>query len=107
MGLWLGYDSAFELEFPGAAFPPGATFRAQIRPNASSAQLLGELATATGTIERIDGEIIRFNVPGTMSKDWTVTRVVLDAVRTDLVPPMHLNVQVEATFDVPATRPAA
>lgn len=107
MAFWLGYTQTVEFEIENTSLPPTATFRAQIRTHPCDEQVLGELTTANGTIERLASNVIRLTFPGTMTADWQHRTVVVDVVRTDTNPHQHLDFQAEITFEVPVTREPA
>lgn len=85
-------------------FEPTATFLAHVRESTDGA-LLAVLSTANGNIERVDGKTIEVSIPGDVSSNWTVSKAVLDILRTDGGENIHLGFDLEIPVKRTITRP--
>lgn len=100
-----GYEWRLRLTVSGVgAFPAGATFRAQVRRDASQRELLATMATASGTIERQGEQSFDLILPGVASKGWPEHRVLIDVVRTDLPTHQHLGFRISVPVVAPITQ---
>ena len=90
--ILIGYEYRLRLGTDSPQFPAGCRLAAQIRTSVGSERLLASLSTETGTLVREDDQTL------------SVGSVVIDVVRTDLVPDRHLGFIVEIPVQQPVTR---
>ena len=100
----VGYEYRLQLEAEGALFPDEARFAGQVRRNANAETVLATLSSESSTILRRSDNTMELIIPETVTGALAPGSVVLDLVRTDLVPPQHLNVFLEIPVLLPVTR---
>ncbi len=100
----VGYEYRLQLEPEGALFPDEARFAGQVRRNANAETVLATLTSEGGTILNRGESRLELIIPETVTAELAPGSVVLDLVRTDLVPPQHLNVFLEIPVLLPVTR---
>jgi hypothetical protein len=100
----VGYEYRLQLEAEGALFPDEARFAGQVRRNANAETVLATLTSEGGSILNRGDNTLELIMPETVTAELTPGSVVLDLVRTDLVPPQHLNVFLEIPVLLPVTR---
>lgn len=99
-----GYAYRLRLVAEHALFPEAAWFVAQIRVSPSSDTVLTEISSASGGFERISDTELDLSLDPAETATLPLGRVVLDLVRTDLTPPLHLGVFLELPVVQPITR---
>lgn len=99
-----GYAYRLRLVAEHALFAEGARFVAQIRVVPSSDTVLAEISSASGGFVRISDTEMDLVLSPEQTALCTPGRVVLDLVRTDLTPPLHLGVFLELPVMQPVTR---
>jgi hypothetical protein len=102
--ILIGYEYRLQLEAESAVFPEEARFAGQVRRNANAETVLATLTSEGGTILRRGDNTLELIMPETVTAELTPGSVVLDLVRSDLVPPQHLNVFLEIPVLLPVTR---
>lgn len=102
--ILVGYRYRLQLETGAALFPEGAMLHAQIRTRPSSETVLGEIDTATGGIMRLSDHLVELNIPPEITGALTPGTCVLDMIRSDCVPPVHLGFSLELPILTPITR---
>lgn len=100
----VGYEYRLQLEAEGALFPDEARFAGQLRANLNAETVLATLKSEGGTILNRGESRLELTIPDTVTAELAPGSVVLDLVRTDLVPPQHLNVFLEIPVLLPVTR---
>lgn len=100
----VGYEYRLQLEAEGALFPDEARFAGQLRGKVKNETVLATLSSESGTILGCGESRLELIMPETVTAELTPGSVVLDLVRTDLVPPQHLNVFLEIPVLLPVTR---
>jgi hypothetical protein len=85
-------------------FPAGVALTGQIRANLADASPLATLSTGAGSITRIDDDTIELVLAGADSAAWAAKPVVLDFVRTDTSPDVHLGFRLTIPVVRPVTR---
>ena len=70
----------------------------------SDPTLLAELSSADGGIEHITDTVLELSLTPAQTAGLTPGRVVLDLVRTDLEPDLHLGFLIEIPVMLPVTR---
>ena len=99
-----GYAYRLRLVSEHALFPEVARFVAQIRVSPSSDTVLAEISSAAGGFERIGDTELDLHLTPAETAALPLGRVVLDLVRADLTPPLHLGVFLELPVMQPVTR---
>lgn len=103
--IMIGYEwRQSVLVTPGTAFPSGGLFRAVVRQFRQSTAALADLTSANGGIVRVSDEEIELVIPAASTASMSAGSVVLDVVRTDLVPPQHLGFTLTVPVQLPVTR---
>lgn len=106
MSLVKGYASSIGFKLSGLTIPDEATFTAHVRDSAGT--LLDTLTTAGGHISvASDGDgvpTVTLSFTAAMSLAWSVSRVVVDVVRTDVSPANHLGFKASLVFLEPVTQ---
>lgn len=96
-----GYEYRLQVETNSPAFPEGCMLAAQIRSKVSDATVIATLTTQNGGLVRKSDTVVEIVVAPEASAALSAGSVVLDMVRTDLVPPRHL----QFTLEIPVVRP--
>ena len=99
-----GYAYRLRLVAEHALFPEAARFVAQIRVSPSSNAVLADISSAAGGFERISDTELELVLSPAETAALPLGRVVLDIVRTDLTPLLHLGVFLELPVMQPVTR---
>ena len=99
-----GYAYRLRLVAEHALFPEAARFVAQIRVSPSSNAVLAEISSTAGGFEHISDTELELALTPTETAALPLGRVILDLVRTDLTPPLHLGVFLELPVIQPVTR---
>lgn len=104
-----GSDWALKIEVRSAsleAFPADATFVSQIRETIDG-PVIAEMTTANGGVARVSDTIIELRVPGSTTRDWLYSEVMLDVLRTDTNDPIHLGFDMKVPVKRSVTRISA
>ena len=99
-----GYAYRLRLVSEHALFPEVARFAAQIRVSPSSDAVLANISSAAGGFGRISDTELELALTPAETAALPLGRVILDLVRTDLTPPLHLGVFLELPVIQPVTR---
>lgn len=97
----VGYEYRLQVEANSPAFPQGCTLAAQLRAKVSDATVIATLTTQNGGLVRKSDTVVEIVVAPEASAGLVAGSVLLDMVRTDLVPPRHL----QFTLEIPVVRP--
>lgn len=96
-----GYEYRLQVETGSAVFPQSCTLAAQLRAKVSDATVIATLTTQNGELLRKSDTVVEIVIAPEASAGLSAGSVVLDMVRTDLVPPRHL----QFTLEIPVVRP--
>jgi hypothetical protein len=102
--IMVGYSYALRLEASAALFPDGARFVGQVRTKVAADQVLITLSTEAGGFVRISDQELDLNMSANETAVLSVGSVVVDVVRTDLDPDLHLGFALEIPVMLPVTR---
>ncbi len=102
--ILIGYAWRLQLEAEAPVFVEGACYAGQVRLKASDPNIMAELSSATGGIVRITDTVLELALTPSQTAGLTPGRVVLDLVRTDLEPDLHLGFLLEIPVMLPVTR---
>jgi hypothetical protein len=100
----IGYAYRLRLEAASALFPDGVLLTAQIRTSVDADSVLAVLSTQAGGLVRVSDTGLDLEIPASVTATLTVGSVVLDAVRTDTDPELHLGFTLEIPVVMPVTR---
>lgn len=103
----IGYTYRVRIETEAPLFPEGAALLAHIRLKPSSLNLIAALRSADGTLQRQSDYQLEITIPAQDTARMQLGTVMLDLVRTDLDPPLHLGFALEIPVQLPVTRGAA
>jgi hypothetical protein len=98
-----GYPYRLQIEADAALFSEGAVFAAQVRTKVSAASVIATL-TANDGIRRVSDTVLELAIAPDATAGLGAGSVVLDVVRTDLMPPRHLSFFLEIPVVLPVTR---
>jgi len=99
-----GYAYRLQIEADAALFPEGAVFAAEVRTKVSAASVIATLTTANGGLLRVSDTVLELAIAPEATASLGAGGVVLDVVRTDLMPPRHLSFFLEIPVVLPVTR---
>ena len=101
-----GYPYRLQIEADAALFPEGAVFVAEIRAKVSAASVIATLTTANGGLLRVSDTVLELAIAPEASASLGAGSVILDVVRSDLIPPRYLSFFLEIPVVLPVTRGA-
>ena len=99
-----GYPYRLQIEAESALFTEGAAFVAEIRAKISAVSVIATLTNANGGILRVSDTVLELAIAAEATAGLGAGSVILDIVRTDLVPPHHLSFFLEIPVVLPVTR---
>ncbi len=99
-----GYPYRLQVEAETRLFPQDAVFAAELRNKVSAASVIATLTTANGGILRVSETVLELAIAPEATAGLGAGSVVLDVVRTDLMPPRHLAFFLEIPVVLPVTR---
>ena len=85
-----GYEWRIRVKASSLLFPDASTYTTQVRSTTDANTILATLTTAGGGITRLDDRTIELVIPGASSTRWKGS-VVMDVVRTDTDPDLHMG----------------
>ena len=100
----IGYAWRLQIEAEAPAFTQGAAYAGQVRLRPSDAAVLATLTSADGGILRISDTVLELALRADQTAALMPGRIVLDLVRTDLDPSLHLGFFLEIPVILPVTR---
>ena len=102
--ILIGYAWRLQIEAEAPVFAEGASYTGHLRLKPSDPTLLAELSSADVGIEHITDTVLELSLTPSQTAGLTPGRVVLDLVRTDLEPDLHLGFLLEIPVMMPVTR---
>jgi len=96
-----GYAYKLQIEAESPVFPEGCALTAHVRSKVSDSAIIATLTTANGGLARISDTIVEITIPATATTNVAPGTIVMDVVRTDVHPALHLNF----TLEIPVVRP--
>jgi hypothetical protein len=100
----IGYAWRLQIEAEAPVFAEGAIYAGQIRGRPSDAEVLATLSSADHGILRISDTVLELALRPDQTAVLAPGRVVLDLVRTNLAPDLHLGFLLELPVILPVTR---
>lgn len=86
-----------------AAFPSGVMLTAHVRPF-RSAETAITLTTENGGIIRVSDSVVDVTMTAAQTAQCAEGRVILDVVRTDTTPKLHMRFALDVPVVLPVTR---
>ena len=102
--ILIGYAWRLQIEAEAPVFAEGASYAGHLRLKPSDPTLLADLSSADGGIQHITATVLELSLTPSQTAVLTPGRVVLDLVRTDLEPDLHLGFLLEIPVMLPVTR---
>lgn len=99
-----GYAYKLQIEAESPVFPAGCTLTAQVRSKISDAAIIATLSTANGGLTRVSDTVIEMVIPPEATVGLRPGTIVMDVIRTDVDPDLHLNFTLEIPIVQPVTR---
>lgn len=100
----IGYAWRLQIEAEAPVFADGATYAGQVRLKPGDASILAALSSATGGILHITDKVLELSLTPEQTAALSPGRIVLDLVRTDLEPDLHLGFLLDIPVMLPVTR---
>ena len=100
----IGYGWRLQIEADAPVFAEGASYAGQIRERPNAPEVLATLTSADQGISRISDKVLELALRPDQTAGLAPGRVVLDLVRTDLAPDLHLGFLMELPVILPVTR---
>jgi hypothetical protein len=100
----IGYPWRVRLRWTVAMLPTGAQVGAHVRAKRADATILGTLTTANGGLVIVSETDLDVVMPEAVTALLQPGVVVVDFVRTDLVPHEHMGVELTIPVWLPVTR---
>lgn len=102
--VMIGYPWRLQIEAAAPVFVEGAAYAGQLRLRASDPTVLALISTAEGGVLRVSDMILELGLRADQTAGLAPGRVVLDLVRIDLDPDLHLGFFLEIPIVLPVTR---
>jgi hypothetical protein len=96
-----GYAYRLQVEAEIPVFPDGCALTAHVRSKVGDSAIIATLTTANGGLTRLSDTVIEIAIPPEPTEALRAGTVVMDVVRTDVDPDLHLNF----TLEIPVVRP--
>ena len=100
----IGYAWRLQIEAEAPVFAQGAVYAGQIRIRPSDGAVLATITSADGGIVRVSDTVLELLLRPAQTAALLPGRIVLDLVRTDLDPDLHLGFLLEIPVILPVTR---
>ena len=102
--ILIGYAWRLQIEAEAPVFAEGASYAGHLRLKPSDPTLLAEMSSADGGMQHITETVLELSLTPSQTAVLSPGRVVLDLVRTDLEPDLHLGFLLEIPVMLPVTR---
>ena len=100
----IGYAWRLQIEADAPVFAEGTSYAGQLRERPNAADVLATLTSVDHGILRISDTVLELALRPDQTASLAPGRVVLDLVRTDLAPDLHLGFLLELPVILPVTR---
>ena len=100
----IGYAWRLQIEAEAPVFTQGAAYAGQIRIRPSDGAVLATITSSDGGVLRVSDTVLEVSLRADQTAALMPGRIVLDLVRTDLVPSLHLGFLLEIPVILPVTR---
>ena len=102
--ILIGYPYNLQLEAAVPVFAEGASYAGQLRTRASDPAVLTTITSDAGGVLRMSDTVLELVLHPDQTAGLAPGRVVLDLVRIDLDPDLHLGFFLEIPVMLPVTR---
>ena len=102
--IMIGYAYRLRLEAEGLLFPEGAVFVGHVRATPGATEVLATLSSADGGLMRVSDQALDLQIAAADTGRMVAGSVVIDVVRTDVNPDLHLGFALEIPVLLPVTR---
>ena len=102
--ILIGYLWRLQIEAAAPVFVEGAAYAGQLRLRASDPTVLALISSAEGGFLRVSDTILELALRSDQTAGLMPGRVVLDLVRIDVDPDLHLGFFLEIPVVLPVTR---
>lgn len=102
--ILIGYEYRLQLQAEADLFPDVAQFTGHLRRAVGESTVLTTITSANGGVLLRDARTLEIVLPADATETLTPGTVVLDLVRTDIDPDLHLGVLLEIPVVLPVTR---
>jgi hypothetical protein len=100
----IGYPWRLQLEAAAPVFVEGAAYAGQLRTRASDPAVLTTITSAAGGVLRVSDTVLELALRTDQTAGLAPGMVVLDLIRVDLDPDLHLGFFLEIPVMLPVTR---
>jgi hypothetical protein len=102
--VMIGYPWRLQIEAAAPVFVEGAAYAGQLRLRASDPTVLASISSAEGGVNWVSDTILELGLRADQTAVLAPGRVVLDLVRVDIDPDLHLGFVLEIPVALPVTR---
>ncbi len=102
--ILVGYQYHLHLEAEAPLFPQGSLFIGHMRAKPSDTQILAVISSSDGSVVRVSDYVVDLTLSPAQTAGLAPGRVVLDLVRIDLDPDLHLGFSLELPVLLSITR---
>ncbi|PWG16148.1 hypothetical protein [Salibaculum griseiflavum] len=102
--ILIGYAYHLRLEATVGSFPEGARLTGHVRATAAAEEILASLTSEAGELLRVSDYALDLHIPAAATARMRPGSVVLDVVRRDVEPDLHLGFALEIPVILPVTR---
>ena len=102
--IMIGYAYRLRIEAEGVLFPEGAAFIGQVRQSPGATEVLATLSSTNGGLVRVSDHALDLQIAASDTAQMAEGSVVIDVVRTDVSPDLHLGFSLEVPVLLPVTR---
>ena len=102
--ILIGYPWRLQIEAAAPLFEADARYFAQLRRRRTDPEVLTELSTEEGGITWINGTVLELSLSIEQTAQLSPGQVVMDLIRRDLTPAVHLGILLEVPVLWPVTR---
>jgi hypothetical protein len=100
----IGYPWRLQLEAAAPVFVEGASYAGQLRTRASDPAVLTTITSDAGGVLRVSDKVLELALRPDQTAGLAPGKVVLDLIRVDLDPDLHLGFFLEIPVMLPVTR---
>ena len=102
--ILIGYPWRLQIEAASSLFEAEARYFGHLRRKRSDPEVLTDLSTEGGGIRWISETVLELNLAVEQTAPLSPGQVVMDLIRRDLTPAVHLGILLEVPVQWPVTR---
>ena len=102
--ILIGYPWRLQIEAAAPLFEADARYFAQLRRKRADPEVLTDLSTEEGGITWINDAVLELSLSVAQTAQLSPGQVVMDLIRRDLTPAVHLGIHLEVPVLWPVTR---